>query len=58
MRRTLIRLLVAGAAVAALAVAGTVSAGGPGRDTLVGGKGADQAKSDVRDTLSGVEGAI
>jgi uncharacterized repeat protein (TIGR01451 family) len=32
--------------------------GGPGRDTLVGGKGTDKAKSDVRDTLSGVEGAI
>ena len=32
--------------------------GGPGRDTLVGGKGADKAKSDVRDTLSGVEGAL
>ena len=32
--------------------------GGAGRDKLVGGKGADKAKSDVRDTLSGVEGAL
>jgi uncharacterized repeat protein (TIGR01451 family) len=32
--------------------------GGPGRDTLAGGKGADKARSDVRDSLSSVEGQI